>query len=82
MVNDFQMTISTEDFLRIVNVGIKDLVTSIGNLVDPKDKVVAIQYSRDTKRYTLVFASGAKLKVIEAQKAANAKFVGDLVASV
>ena len=77
MVNDFSMTISTEDFLRILNTGVEQMVFSIGKLVAPDDKVVRVQYSRSSKRYTLVFTSGRKLKVI----AADRKFVDDVIAT-
>lgn len=70
MVNDFSMTISTEDFLRILNVGVEQMVFSIGKLVEPGDKVARVQYSRRTKCYTLVFKSGRKFKVVEKQAAA------------
>lgn len=79
MVDNFTMTITTEDMLRLLNNGIRDYVTSIGKLVEHGDRVARIQYSRDTKRYTLVFESGRRIKVLEAQKAANAKFVGDVL---
>jgi hypothetical protein len=66
MVNDFQMTITTEDMLRLLNKGVREYVTSIGSLIEPGDLVVHIQYSRGTKRYTLVFASGRRIKVRDA----------------
>jgi hypothetical protein len=79
MVNDFTMTITTEDMLRLLNHGIRNYVRSIGEFVEPGDCVVRIQYSRKTKRYTLVFESGRRIKVVEAQKAADAKFVRGLM---
>lgn len=51
MVNDFQLTISVEDFLRIVNEGMRTM--TFGDLIERADKVTRIEYSRDTKRYTL-----------------------------
>lgn len=71
MVNDFQMTISTEDMLRVLNAGINALAhPSITSFIEKGDRVAGIQYSRDSKRYTLVFESGRKIKVVEKQAAA------------
>ena len=68
MLENFKMEITQADFLRIVNHGIKDLTW--GHFVDKNtDKVTKVQYSRSTKRYTLCFQSGKKLKVVESKEA-------------
>ena len=67
MLENFKMEISTDDMLRILNAGVREL-GNLGlqpKLIEQGDRVVLIQYSRDAKRYTLVFESGRKVKVVK-----------------
>jgi len=67
MLEGFKMEISTDDMLRIINHGVSDMA-QFGlspKLVEKGDRVASIQYSRDSKRYTLVFESGRKIKVVD-----------------
>lgn len=70
MLEGFKMEISTDDLLRILNRGVRELCGYSPDLIEKADRIVSVQYSRDAKRYTLVFESGRKLKVVDKPEAA------------
>jgi hypothetical protein len=74
MLESFKMEISTDDMLRVLNVGIQQL-NPFGKFISDGDRVVRVQYSRDTKRYTLVFESGKKFKVVPKAESAQSASV-------
>lgn len=62
MKEDFKMEISKEDFLDLLNEGLKWKSTT-SRFVSERDKIVDFSYSRHTKQITLEFEGGDKARV-------------------
>ena len=71
MINDFQMTVSKDDFLNILNAGFRDKVGCLNELMPEGDYISDIRYSRSSKTYTLICKSGRELRIEKQKKSAQ-----------